>query len=80
MSEPDAGCIFRIARADYAAGMVASESDMLVEIPCPSCGGSVLAPYRQLQLYRTAACACGLLFRVADEQLETQSTKVEPAP
>ena len=47
--------------------MATDLDDILTQVDCPTCGAVINVPYRQLRLYKAAACKCGNLFRLTDD-------------
>jgi uncharacterized paraquat-inducible protein A len=58
----------RLVKSQYISPMTVIDlDDILVQTDCPSCGAVINVPYKQLRLYKAAACSCGNLLRLTDE-------------
>ena len=50
--------------------MISGDDHIVLYLECPDCGARVAVPVSQIRLYRTAACACGLLIRLGPKEKE----------
>lgn len=51
----------------YKVPMGTDLDNILTQVDCPKCGGTIIIPYRQLRLYRVAGCSCGAPIRLEDQ-------------